>query len=211
MVENDELFDVNFSWRWLLQDVLIARNAHLVGNMQPAVASLVWETVLPTTYYIRTVSFFDESLAFFIDSKDIKTHKKSNTLDAKLKLLSENGHLDYSQKLRDIKDRRNQLAHRSTGPETYFDLSASWKEVDDALDAIEATLQKLGLVGERPEFEFYWARDVDLYPDAFHPDKPGVRATYNFTFGVKEAGEEVLTFSKSYDNYAVGYASPSQS
>jgi hypothetical protein len=100
------------------------------------------------------------------------------------------------------------LAHRSRVPETYSELSVSWQEVNEAIDTIETVLKDLGLIGPRPDFRFFLERMTDLYPDEFHPEKPGVRLTQHFYFGIQEGETHILIFNKSFDRYAAGYKPP---
>lgn len=205
--QND--FDVAYAWRWLLQEILLAKNCHQLDTfLAPSVSKVLLDALLPTISFIRVVSFFDEALSCYIEENKLSTKGYGSTLDARLRLLNDQSRIVYSLNLQNIKDRRNELAHRSRVPETYSELSASWQEVDETVQAVESELQSLGMIGNRPDFEFFWERTSNIYPDEFPLAKPGVRLTHHYCFGVKENGERVTEFKRSFDLYAVGYQPP---
>jgi hypothetical protein len=202
-------FDVNHAWRWLLQETLLTKNYQMFDqSLSPNNAGVILNAVLPVMAYIRAVSFLDEALGSYIEDKGYNTRGYSGSLDGRLKLLHDRGELVYSQQLRDIKDRRNHLAHRSSVPESISELSASWEEVDQAIDTVETALQAIQLIGQRPAFKVFGERKADFYPEQFHPDKPGVRLTHQYAFGVEENDARVLEIKRSINYYAIGYSPP---
>ncbi len=199
-------FDVNESWRWLLQETLLARNAFRLGSIiGPAVHKPVLDLLFPSLLLVRAVSLMDEALADYIDGKGYAVPKKyGTTLHGRLSFLDDQGDLSYSQNLRGLKDRRNGIAHRSTTPGTAHSTAVTWDELDQALGVVEAVLQKLNLIGPRPNLEFFWERDADLYPDEPPPDKPTIRVTHHYRYGVREGDVKLVEFSLSYDFHRLG-------
>ena len=202
-------FDIQYAWRWVLQENMLAKNSHRIDNpMRPQVSQLILNAIVPSLCYIRTVSFFDEALAQFVDDNQLDSKTYRNNLDGRLQLLNARSKIKNFEKMISIKNRRNHLAHRSAVPESYAQVSISWADVDEVIDAIEAELQNLGLIDQRPNFNFFSDRRSDIYPEEFHPDKPGVRLTQHYTFGIKEDEQIVLEFRQSYDIFAPGYKPP---
>lgn len=203
-----DTFDINESWRWLLQEILLARNAATLDEPRgPHLGKVVLDLLLPSLLYLRTISLFNEALGEYIIAKGY-LYTNGSGLNEKLKVLNAQGDLKYSSELRKMKDRRNIVAHRSTTLDKILSQSVEWQEVDIAINVVEAALQHLNLIGQRPDFQFYAERLVELYPDTFHPDKPGVRLTHHHHFGIQEGEARILNIPVSIDYYAMGYSKP---
>jgi hypothetical protein len=199
-------FDVNESWRWLLQEIVLARNVFRLGaTIGPAVNKPVLDLLLPSLLFVRATSMLDEALADYIDGKGYAVPKKyGTTLHGRLRFLNDQGKLAYSQELRDLKDRRNTIAHRSNVASTVQPTAVTWDELDWAVGVVEESLGRLNLIGPRPNFEFFWERDVDTYLDQPPPDKPTVRMTHHYRYGVREGEVRLVEFAQSFDFHRLG-------
>jgi hypothetical protein len=197
--------DTEELWRSHLQYVLLTRNCDRVsGSLTPPVTVDYLNIILPPLVFLRTVSVLDESLARYLDDigqKFVKPYR--DDLNGRLQFLNDQGRISYSQTLHALRQRRNEIAHRAASAFDN-DSALTWSDVDSAIDTVERVLQDLGLVQERPAFEFHYGRDVDLYLDDPPPEKPDVRLTHHYYYGIKEKDEWQIQFRKSIDFHRFG-------
>ena len=202
MVAQKEIEDV---WCSHLQYVLLTRNCHrVVGALTPLVTVDYLNTVLPPLAFLRTVSLLDESLQKYIDDIGQTLSKPyRNDFNGRIKFLNDQRLITNSDTLHVLRQRRNKIAHRAAAAFT-DENPLAWSDVDSAIDAVEHALQDLALVNERPAYEFHYGRDVDLHPDDSPSEKPDVRLTHHYYYGIKEKDDWVIRFRKSIDYHRAG-------
>jgi hypothetical protein len=75
------------------------------------------------------------------------------------------------------------------------------------LAVIESALQRLSLVGPRPDLHFFFERTSDIYNERLgqvHPTNPNVEFTHHFKYGVRQGDVRVLEFKTSFDYLGPG-------
>ena len=85
--------------------------------------------------------------------------------------------------LHDMRDLRNLLAHGISE-------TTKWEELGADLDEVERELQHLGVVGTRPEYEYFGERSKMR-----GGDEPGIAFAQDFRFGVKCSDHVTMEFS----------------
>lgn len=123
----------------------------------------------------------DEALEIENNTRGINLPQKGykNDLNGRIEILADNGMLTERDKLHNLKNRRNVLAH-----ELEF---AKWDELSSSVGLIESTLQGLGFVGDRPKLEYFGERSaIRESPD------PNILVTWEFKCGIKENGQVAL-------------------
>jgi hypothetical protein len=93
--------------------------------------------------------------------------------------------------LHKIHDRRNILAHTA-------EARASWTELSETIDKIQATLEHLGLVKEKPCLDYFAERSAIK-----SSDEPGIAFVQEFTCGITENGKIAMKFGwveKTYND-----------
>jgi len=192
--------EINELWRSHLQYVLLTRNCHLVtGTLAPPVTIDYLNIVLPPLAFLRTVSLCDESFEEYLDANGHTLPRQyRNDLNGRITFLNDQRLITNSDALHELRRRRNTIAHRAADAFA-DDNGMKWHGVDAAIDTVEVALQQLALVEDRPSYEFHYGRDVDLYPGDPPPDKPNVRLTHHYYYGVKEHDNWVIQFRKSID------------
>lgn len=196
--------DINDLWHSHLQYVVLTRNCHLVsGTLTPPVTVDYLNIVLPPLAFLRTVSLLDESLQHYLDANGQSLSRPyRNDLNGRITYLNDQRLIANADALHRLRQRRNAVAHRAADVFT-DETPLIWSEIDVAIDCVESTLQQLGLVGERPAYEFHYGRDVNLYPDDPPPEKPDVRLTHHYYYGIKDGDDWVIQFTKSLDYHRV--------
>lgn len=154
-----------------------------------AVKNPILEMLLPSLLLIRAVSILDDTLQFELEAQGINLPqgKYKNDLYGRITILGDRGRLSESRKLQDLRKRRNELAH-----DCDIDKFASWAELSKAVDLVEATLQELSIVGDRPKLDFY--AEKSAIKESTEPDIFGVR---DFKVGIKENDKVALEWSWS--------------
>ena len=166
-----------------LQDLGLARNyprPYLLQSTGAAIApNPILEQILPSLLYIRMVSLFDDGLILYINDNELsipKTYKED--LNGRVSFLADRNLLKDACECHRIRHRRNSIAHEASA-------NATWGEVDADLSIVEEELRNLGLVGQRPSYEFYAERSR-----AQDSEESGVLFEYHYCFGLKEKGEK---------------------
>ncbi len=105
--------------------------------------------LLPSFLYVQVASILDDGCEEIIarDYPGAWPKDKRPTFGNRLDFLEKNGRLAAPPACTALRDRRNQLGHE-------LDAYVDWAELDLAIRVVERELQHLGLVGDRPRFEF---------------------------------------------------------
>ena len=170
------------------QDLELARHySHfyvLVSGSAPLIKNPILEQIIPSLLYIRMVSFFDDGLILYIDSNDLSMPKKHKPdLHGRINFLNEIGKIKTADECHRIRDQRNSLSHEtSTG--------VTWEDIISDVPILEEELRNLGLIGQRPPYEFYGEASKMR-----NSDKPGIIAERNYSFGLKENNQKRIEIS----------------
>ncbi len=171
------------SWLRHLTDIEFARTRHMITAAEGVIPGpdYVGVVLLPSLLYVRTVSILDEALEEYIDDQQLSMPRKYHrSLGGRIDFLADAGLLQAAQGLRDVKDKRNEIAHDSNK-------AASYDDVAQAVDTVEAVLQHLNFVGPRPQITAHAERTPRATPN------PGALITLDYTYGVKLTGITGLT------------------
>lgn len=145
--------DIRKSWERFHQESLLASNYHMAPRrsqiQSDQIPNPVLDRLLPSMLFLRLVSIMDEALEFCIDERDIQwPSNKKWDLCNKIDVLGDSGILKDRGQCHRIRERRNQLAHEAGK-------FVQWSELFSCLDAVELELKNLGLVGERPKYDWF--------------------------------------------------------
>jgi hypothetical protein len=177
-------------WHRLLQEVELAKNCHrpyLLNGFGSTFRNPLLDFLLPSLLYIKMVAIFDEALTFLIDDRSLTMPKKyKKSLYGRLEFLNDQGIILKYSALHDVRDSRNLLAHEASG-------TVNWVKLDTDLQTVEAELQHLGFVGERPAYKYFGERSAMRACD-----EPGVAFAQDFRFGIKCSDQVTMevTFTK---------------
>ncbi len=177
------LVDVRNAWRFLLIDLMFARN-YTIGyqlDHAPAAKNPVAERLLPSLLHVKAVAVLDHCLRAWIDQKGMVVLKKPYGTDLKgrIDFLADNGHLADRSPLHSIRDTRNQMAHEPAG-------AVDWPELDRDVAAIHSALYELKIVNEMPKWEIWSERSA-----AKEGEIPKANHTFHYRIGIKE-GDKVI-------------------
>jgi len=173
------------SWLRHLMDIEFARMRHMVTVAEGVIPGpdYVGVILLSSLLYVRTVSLLDEALEEYVDDPGLSMPRKYHrSLGGRIEFLASLGLLHTPQDLRDVKDRRNEIAHDSNKAASYDDLA-------QAVDIVEATLQHLNFVGPRPHAAAHAECAARATPN------PGALITHDYTYGVKLTDITSLTIN----------------
>jgi hypothetical protein len=175
------------SWVRLLQWVETARQYPIVYQLDspgPAVRNPVLEGLLPTMLYVRLASLFDDALDLVIDETGTPwPPKRKHDLYNRIELLAPR--LRQKDQCHDLRRRRRELAHEAGA-------SASWAELDAALDIVEGEFRGLGLVGPRPRYKAFAERSA-----ARDGRLPNASFGFDYKFGLEEDDRIVTQYAWS--------------
>ena len=175
----------------------------LTAAMVPPVQKSFLDLIHPSLMFLRLVSVMDEGIDEFLNLKRLVVPTQYPIgLHGKLQFLHDERAITYTSDVIKIRQRRNQIAHEMpdySSPETIV----SWNELDNAIYVVEELLKKLNVITGRPEFDFEWGRDVDMYLQKPNPEKPDVIMTHHYYFGVKEHESWVVKINQSIDYHKV--------
>jgi len=173
------------SWLRHLTDITFAKSRHMITVAEGVIPGpdYVGVTLLPSLLYVRTVSILDEALEEYANDRELSIPKKYHrSLGGRIEFLDSLGLLHTPQDLRDVKDRRNEIAHDSNKAASYDDLA-------QAVDIVEAALQHLNFVGPRPHAAAHAECMARATPN------PGALITHDYTYGVKLTSITGLTIN----------------
>jgi len=178
--------DIARAWRRFLQDYELARHYKLPYTLHsegPLNRNPVLERLLPALLHVKLVGLLDEALMHLVESKGLVLPTKHGALGARLLFLDGQGILSDFDKLKLIKDRRNDLAHESNA-------WTSWEQLEADISTVDAELQHFGYVGRRPTYEYFGERSA-----VRGSLLPGVLWEREYRFGLKQDGREIVAFS----------------
>jgi hypothetical protein len=192
---------VHKNWLWFLQEVVLLK-AQAVSILSQTNMALVYvaDLFIPSLLYVNLLSAFDDALGDYIRSDRTALTGRFDTLHQKLTLLNRHGRLTYSQRLRDLKNKRNDVGHLPTTTSNLLSEQVSWAELDSAIDDIEIALQSLGIVGPRPNYESFWNRK----PEEIPLGKPDVSVTTTQRQGLKENDNVILQITRTVEYNRLG-------
>jgi hypothetical protein len=187
MTETDDKKRLQRCWRVYLLEYELAKHYHYPYLLYMASTNRnpLLDQLLPSLLLVRAVSILDEVLQFGLDAYGITLPQGQHrdNLKGRIAILGNNGKLSATDKLQDLRCRRNELAHDIL-------VSATWDELSAAVDLVEAALQELAIVGPRPKLDYFGERSaMSESPD------PNVLWTRVFKCGIKENGKVALEFS----------------
>ena len=182
-MEDDYINEYQRFW----QDLELARNysrPYLLVSLGPIIRNPILEVILPSLLYIRMVSLFDDGLISYIDNNNLSMPKRYRPdLNGRINFLSDNALIKAADKCHRIRERRNSIAHKTSA-------KATWNEIDTDISIIEEELHNLGLIGQRPSYEFYGERS-----QLRGSDKPGIQFEQDYCFGLKENNQKRIEVS----------------
>ena len=187
MLGSTDVFDFKKSWRTYLLEMEGAKHYHFpyLLYMGRTNRNPLLDQLLPSLLFLRSASILDEGLKLYIQIKDIPMprSKYRDSLEGRISVLSDTGVLNNSDDLHSIRKRRNDVAHEAH-------LNTNWDQLSQDLAVIETSLQKLGLVGDRPQLEYYGERSEMRWVE-----DPEILGSRDFRCGVKENGIPAMEFS----------------
>jgi len=179
------------AWLTFLRQLTMARNYPLPYSLDavgPTVRNPFLEHLLPSILFVRVVSLLDEALRIYLDQESLtipKSYRHRKALKGRLEFLRDRSVLHHYDELDALRDRRNALAHDAAN-------HCSWDDVDSAIDVLEAELQPLGFVAERPLYEPYAERS-----GAQDSSDPEAVCQWQYRFGLRQKEAEVLAVTWS--------------
>jgi len=185
--------DLRNAWRVFLLEWELARHYHFPYLLYIASTNRnpLLDELLPSLLYVRLASLLDEILKFAIDQFGLSLPQQGyrDDLNGRINILANNRKLNHQDELHRIRNRRNQLAHRSA-------TSTTWDELEAAIDKVETTIEPFLSIGTRPHLEYFGERSA--FQDSPDPEILGIQ---DFKCGVKENGVIALEFRWSQALY----------
>lgn len=173
-------------WHRLLQEAELARHyphPYMLDAGGSVSRNPLLEGILPSLLYIKMACLLDDGLRQIIRREGLSTKGYRDSLGDRIKLLAEEGLLRRRERADAIRKRRNELAHEADGV-------ADWSELETALSAAHQELQHLGLVGDRPAYDFYAERSA-----VRATDRRDAIGEWSRSFGLRRDGRVVIEFS----------------
>ena len=191
---NDDILN---AWHRLLQELQLARNYHkpyLLSGFGGTFRNPLLDYLLPSLLYVKLVAILDEALVFYIKHADLTMPKKKyeNSLYGRIEFLNDQGLIANYVSLHEIRGLRNSLAHE-------FSETTDWAKLDTDLNTTENELQKLGFVGDRPQYEFFGERSAMQ-----GGNEPGVAFVQDYRFGIKCNNRVTMEFSFTRKTHYAG-------
>ena len=175
--------DILNGWKRLLQDIEFSKNYNRVDPGHITAKNPVLDKLLPSLLYIKMLTILDDALKHFIGYHSLSLPKKKyrNDLNGRLNFLHDLKKLKHFGQLDSVRKKRNDYGHET-------EVWSNWTEFENDLATIEAELQHLGYIGQRPSYEFFSERS-----GAQDSERPEVLAEFNYRYGLKLDGKEILT------------------
>ncbi len=194
-MSTDTFRAVQSAWYSFLKNLEIIRNYKIPYTMSITgpIPNPLLDKALSNTLTINIVSLLDESFDEFILYKGIAGDRKS--LKDKIELLDKVGLLNNAAKLHQLRKVRNNLAHTDIAIDNK---GMDWQELDDYVDLVDATLQHLGMVTDRPKYEFFFERG----PVESSDEK--VALSFLYRYGLKRDEREVLVIEYRTNHFRAG-------
>ncbi len=179
--------NVKNDWRTFLMNAELAKNykmANMIAGFgQPAAPNPILEALLPSLLFVRLGSLLDDIFEEYITEKTlVMGNSYRGDLNGRINYLIGQGLLQDGPRLHALRQKRNELAHEASR-------SCTWKELEEAVALVDTELQHLGLVGTRPQYEFYAERTPRP------KSEPGYVLTFDYCYGLKAAGEKAIEVS----------------
>ena len=180
------------TWQRFLQDLELSKQYPKVYMLSGSsgVRNPVLENLLTYLLFVRLVSFLDEGLKSYIIAENLGAPKG---LHNRIVFLAGKGRLKDSMGLLGLKDKRNNIAHESQP--SYAD----WQLLEEAIGTVEREFHHLGLVGTRPQYDFFASRSA-----ARSDDDPNVTSAFDYTAGLKKDDTLVVSFDWTEKMYKSG-------
>ena len=142
------------------------------------------ERLLPSLLFVNALSLLDDAMKQHIGGLPGKLPKGyRGTLDGRISFLTDTKTVANGSSLQALRKVRNEVAHTR-------DRDISWAELADAIKDVELALQAIGVVGPRPDLQYFGERS-----QAMPGTEPGVISVQTFTVGVRENGTEAYVSS----------------
>ena len=133
---------------------------------------------------MKLLTILDEALVSHIDARSLTMLKKyRNSLEGHISFLSDSGDLLNGTALHAARERRNAVAHEIR---EYID----WDTLASDVAEVEKTLQHLGVVGVRPQLDYFSERS-----GLKSSQEPGVLGVRQFRIGVGADGKPIYESS----------------
>lgn len=174
--------DIYNSWLRLLREATMApRYADLyTAEFGPLVPNPLLDFLLPNLLFVKVMSVLDEALEFYIDNTSSLSGVNNKKLFDRINVLDNMGLISDVTALHDLRKLRNDIAHETI-------VQIDWLKLENAINTVEKQLQQLGFVGDRPLYETFSGRNVELpssHPEAFK--------TFHYYVGLKEDKKVVV-------------------
>jgi hypothetical protein len=174
-------------WRTFLMDAELAKHykmANMIAGLgQPPAPNPILEALLPSLLYVRLGALLDEIFEEYITANGWVISKPyRNDFNGRITFLSDQGRFQDASRLHTLRLKRNELAHEASR-------SCTWTELENAIAVADTELQHLGLVGTRPQYEFYAERNPRKQPES------GYVLTFDYCYGLKVAGKKAIEVS----------------
>jgi hypothetical protein len=151
------------------------------------------EHMLPALLHVKLLTILDEALASHIEARSLTVPKKyRNSLEGRISFLFDSGDLLDGTALHAARERRNAVAHEIS---EYID----WDTLASDVAEVERALQHLGVVGARPQIEYFSERS-----GLESSQERGVLGVRQFRIGVKSDGEPIYEASWDQKLHSIG-------
>lgn len=178
--------DIQRTWQTFLMDTELAKHyklANMASGIGLSAPNPILESLLPSLLYIRLGALLDESLEEYITSNSlVMSNRYRNDLNGRITFLDNEGKLGSPTKLHEIREKRNHVAHEVAH-------SCTWTDLEEAIMNTDIELQHLGLVTERPQYEFYAERTRRKEAES------GYMMTFACCYGLKVGEAKVVEVS----------------
>lgn len=182
---NDDIQEV---WNRYLQEVELASNYHMpyaLDGFGTTFRNPLLDFLLPSLLYVKLASILDQALVSYMGIYGLKLPVEgfNKSLEGRLTFLNDQNLIHNYLDLDRIRKNRNGLAHQSSAV-------SGWTQLKEDLDIVEEELRQLGVVDERPEYQYFGERSKMRAGN-----QPGVDHERDFRFGVKRGDKVVMQFS----------------
>ncbi len=186
---------MNFNKQWF-ETISMLRISEGLPSISDPISSHIkgkyTNTLLPALHFIGVVSLMDEALGSVIDATRGWPKKRKRDLYNKIKIVKGEFPSINESELHKIRERRNELSHE---PLKAIKSPVLWDELESAISCIGNTLMLLGAINSLPQIEFFWKRDVEMFPDQLGPS--GERLKYHYYVGARVNGDETVIWEES--------------
>ena len=168
--------DIQSRWHRLLKILEVSRNHERISLLTSFGGSVarnpINDRILPSLLLLQFVSLFEDAAMQRIQEKGWIKKKKATTLNNLIQLLVEHKSVLDSSELHAIRHTRNDVAHNLKFND--------WDYLVYSINIIEKELQKWGLIGNRPDYQFFAERSATR-----ESEKESFAFAQDFKVGVK--------------------------